>query len=177
MERGFKYGDEAAFVRAYGLIEQVEYRSAKSVDVTSSLGYTRRDDGVRSKEIAGCQPDLMALILPNCLFLELADLGEALPPYNEYSVHVDLPADEEIKDAFASIGEFIEQGRKEARQGDPTALSSGIQLALGFPYRMEGSEEIIHRRRDNEVIFSLPSRQMPEGAWLACSRRLGSAWR
>jgi hypothetical protein len=165
VERGFKYGDEASFVRAYGLIEQVEYRSASATGSTSSLGYSRREDGVRSKEIAGCQPDLMALILPNCLFLELADLGEALPPYNEYSVHVDLPEDEEIKVAFQSIATFLEQGRKEARKGDPTALSSGIQLALGFPYRMEGAEEIIHRRRDNAVIFSMEGRTMPAGGW------------
>lgn len=165
VERGFKYGDEAAFVRAYGLIEQVEYRSVKSEGSTSTLGYSRRDEGVRSKEIAGCQPDLMALVLPHSVFLELADLGEALPPYNEYSVEADLPDDENIRDAFMAIEDFIEQGRKEARKGDPTALSSAIQLALGFPYRMEGAEEIIHRRRDDEVLFSLPARPMPEGGW------------
>ena len=165
VERGFKYGDEAVFVRTYGLIEQVEYRSAKAGGSTSTLGYTRRDDGVRSKEVAGCQPDLLGVILPHSVFLELADLGEALPPYNEYSVTADLPADPEVEQAFRSIGQFLDASRREARMGDPTALSSGIQLALGFPYRMEGAEELIHRRQDNRVLFSLPGRPTPDGGW------------
>lgn len=80
---GIHYDDLSAFIQRYGVFEH----SFKRDSGTQS----RKKSG--QKERAGVSPMAFPrFLMNNCAFLELADLGYALPPYREEPIFVEMDA-------------------------------------------------------------------------------------
>jgi hypothetical protein len=95
------YRDENLFVKRYGVFEK-KFKGNEQGEIRQS-GQTKRP---------GISPHLFPLyLMGNCVFLELADLGYALPPYEEIPVFVSM-SDEH----YAAYSQLEEQIGNKMRQ-------------------------------------------------------------
>lgn len=93
LKEGIKYKDEAAFNSRYGISEH---------NTTARDGRMRRN----SNQKPGISPHLFPMhLMGNCAFLELNDMGYALPPYQEIPVVVDM--DQRHFEAYREISHEI----------------------------------------------------------------------
>ncbi|MBW7932246.1 MAG: hypothetical protein H3C62_01275 [Gemmatimonadaceae bacterium] len=137
----FRLSDCDRFIQQYGLIEEVRYehQGHGAGATTSTYGYTRLP-AARRREIPGARPELVALLLPHTLFIDLEDLGVALPAYNEYRLSAPLP--EVARPSLARLEHFKKAAVRAMRQGDHSGLSKWMQAALGWPYAMDREDAL-----------------------------------
>lgn len=90
-EEGFEYGNTMPFSRAYGRIQE-KY-------VLNDSGRMRKQE---DKELAGASPLLFTrFLLNNAVFMDLSDIAEGLPEYEEIPVGVDM--DQELNAGYANL--------------------------------------------------------------------------
>lgn len=123
----YGYDEVRKFVDDYGLMEKIT--KAESLDTWhSTYGYTKRS--VRTRELPGAHPGIVALLLPNFAFLSLADLGVELPTYEELRLPVPMSAALEI--GYGYIENFGEEAKRKAAGGNMAYLAAYLQCALGW---------------------------------------------
>jgi len=86
----YGYHDEMLWARHYGVLETRQYKKNGESEEYGAFNATRRGR-VTVTELPGVSPAVLERILPNTLFVTLADLGVALPPYREDVSAVSLP--------------------------------------------------------------------------------------
>lgn len=94
LREGISYNNESVFNSRYGISE----RSSRSLDDGRSRNSTAQKPGI--------SPHLFPMyLMGNCAFLELNDMGYALPPYEEIPVMVDM--DPQHMTAYKEFGHEI----------------------------------------------------------------------
>lgn len=117
---GYEYGNPLPFVRTYGVTETI----------------TREDGSTMSRRMAekpGIHPALYGdWLLGRAVFIELADLGANLPPYDEQILTVPM-SPEQKRIVESVVDDLKRQVAASMRKGKRGGLGTYIQAAMAYP--------------------------------------------
>jgi hypothetical protein len=181
---GFEYGEAGVrmFAETYGLLEKVTVIEPAD----NACSDARVTKTVRRRP--GASPLLFGRFLMNLgAFISLEDISEALPPYREEVVSVEM--DPPLRDAYEQMEDDIKKALKEHR-GNQSVMSVALNALLLYPDRpfrlgdlfgWEYDPETQRRERfliahtqdlDEECVYAKESRLLEEvKAELARGRR------
>jgi hypothetical protein len=152
---------QAAWVQAMGALERiVEYRP----DYDKGGHYTgKRRVEHKPKEAPGCSPLLVREIIDHTVFVGLADIGRAMPDFEEIPVPIPMETDMALhyQRAKDKLGTYLFQCRME---GDSSFLGRYLQTLLSWPTAPFRREQVIHRRRfdrESDAFLEIPVHDMP----------------
>jgi len=126
---GFEFGETGvrAFTETYGLLEKVTVIEPTD-NACSEARVTKR---VRRRP--GASPLLFGRFLMSLgAFISLEDISEALPPYREEVVSVEM--DPPLKEAYKKLEEDVKNALKEHR-GNQSVMSVALNALLLYPDR------------------------------------------
>ncbi len=129
VEEGFEYGEAGvrAFTETYGLLEKVTVIEPTD-NACSEARVTKR---VRRRP--GASPLLFGRFLMSLgAFISLEDISEALPPYREEVVSVEM--DPPLREAYKQLEDDIKTALKEHR-GNQSVMSVALNALLLYPDR------------------------------------------
>lgn len=152
---------QAGWVRDMGALERiVEYRP----EYDKGGHYTgKRRIEQKPKEAPGCSPLLVREIIDHTVFVGLADIGRAMPDFEETPVPIPMDADMALHyhRAKDKMGIYLFQRRME---GDASFLGKYLQTLLSWPTAPFRAERIIHKRRldrESDAFIEIPVHDMP----------------
>jgi hypothetical protein len=171
LEVGFEYGDAGirAFTESYGLLEEITVIEPAD-NACSEARVTKR---VRHRP--GASPLLFGRFLMSLgAFVSLEDISDALPPYQEEVVSVEM--DETLKEAYADLEQDIKEALREHR-GNQSVISVALNALLAYPDRPFGFGNLIGREFNPETQRREPfliaaTRDLDESIVYAKERRL-----
>lgn len=129
LAEGFEYGEAGlrAFTETYGVLEKVT--TIEPADNACSEARVTK----RVKRRPGASPLLFGRFLMDLgAFVSLEDISDALPPYNEEVINVEMDAP--LKQAYEELEKDIQDALKE-HWGNPSVLSTGMNALLLYPDR------------------------------------------
>ena len=131
LRQRFGYEDIARWVELYGVRQRII-----KVDIppgaAGGVRSKRKNETPRFKELPGISPLVLNLLLPHCLFLELADVAPDLPPYQEDVVTVPLgPILDGIYRPFER--QSTDMLRAQLLAGDNSGTSSWFHALMIWP--------------------------------------------
>jgi hypothetical protein len=132
VKEGFEYGEAGvrAFTETYGLLEKITV--IEPADNACSDGRITK----RIRRRPGASPLLFGRFLMSLgAFISLEDISEALPPYREEVVSVEMDAP--LRDAYKKLENNIKKALKEHRR-NPSVLSVALNALLLYPDRPFG---------------------------------------
>jgi len=144
LREGITYQDESLFNRRYGINE----RSTRARD-----GRIRRT----TSQKPGISPHLFPMhLMNNCAFLELNDMGYALPPYREIPVVVDMSS--EHHDAYRQIAHDVAVTMRSTEGlGGMNSISTFINAMYQYADTPFNVEEIVTYDKDgHRHILGVP---------------------
>lgn len=172
IEYGFEHDSGVRpFMETYGLLETIT-TIEPAENACSEAKVTRR---VRRRP--GASPQMFGdFLMPMAAFLSLEDIAEALPPYREDVVPVEM--DKPLRKAYEKLEEQIKQALKEHR-GNNSVVSVGMNALLLYPDCPFGMGTLYGWEYDPAVgareRFVITSRKISTNT---CStRRSGSWWK
>jgi hypothetical protein len=142
---GFDHGEAGVrqFAEAYGVLEKVttvepSENACSKARTTTSI-----------KRRPGASPLLFGKYLMNmAAFVSLEDISEALPPYNEEVISVEM--DPLLKKAYADLEDDIKQALQD-HHGNSSVVSTAMNALLLYPDRPFGLGTLYGFRRDEET--------------------------
>jgi len=174
LAHGFEYGSAGvrAFSETYGVLEKVTVIQPQD-NACSEARVTKR---VRRRP--GASPLLFGHFLMDLgAFVSLEDISDALPPYDEQVVSVEM--DPPLTAAYQELEEDIKAALKEHR-GNQSVVSIGLNALLLYPDRPFGLGELFGYEYDPETqrrerfLISRPQ-DLDEGVTYAKERSLVEA--
>src|SRR6185437_5603377 len=184
LRQGFEYGEAGvrAFTETYGLLEKVTVVDPED----NACSEARTSKRVRRRP--GASPLLFGRFLMSLgAFISLEDISEALPPYREELVSVEMDAS--LKEAYSNLEENVKIALKEHR-GNQSVMSVALNALLLYPdrpfqlgslYGWEFNPETQRREQfliaepwdlSEELVYAKERRLVEEvKAELACGRR------
>src|SRR5579859_405261 len=129
VQEGFEYGGAGvrAFTETYGLLEKITVIEPAD-NACSEARVTKR---VRRRP--GASPLLFGRFLMSLgAFISLEDISEALPPYREEVVSVEM--DPPLKETYKELEESVKNALKEHR-GNQSVMSVALNALLLYPDR------------------------------------------
>jgi hypothetical protein len=168
---GFEYGEAGvrAFTERYGLLEKVTVIEPTD-NACSEARVTKR---VRRRP--GASPLLFGRFLMSLgAFISLEDISEALPPYREEVVSVEM--DPPLKEAYKKLEEDVKSALKEHR-GNQSVMSVALNALLLYPDRPFGLGNLYGWEYDPETqrrekFLIAETDDLDEGHVYAKERRL-----
>ena len=145
LEEGFECGDAGvrAFTEIYGLLEKITVIEPADNACSEARVTTR----VRHRP--GASPLLFGRFLMSLgAFVSLEDISDALPPYREEIVSVEM--DEPLKKAYEEIEQDIKKALREHR-GNQSVASVALNALLAYPDRPFGFGDLIGREFNPET--------------------------
>ncbi|MCC6615318.1 MAG: hypothetical protein IT320_17720 [Anaerolineae bacterium] len=153
---------ESRWVADMGVREQVvEERPSYDRDTGAYTGTSTYERPYQ--EAPGISPLLVAEVLDHAIFFSLADLGKALPQYEEIALPVELDPDiyAEYDRTRQRLKDYLIQRRWE---GDTTFRGAYLQWSMGWPNAPYRPYEVIHNlkhpitgAKEPYTVASLPS--------------------
>ena len=153
---------ESRWVADMGVREQVvEERPSYDRDTGAYTGTSTYERPYQ--EAPGISPLLVAEVLDHAIFFSLADLGKALPQYEEIALPVELDADiyDEYERTRQRLKDYLIQRRWE---GDTTFRGSYLQWSMGWHNAPFRPYEVIHNLKhpitgvkEPYTVVSIPS--------------------
>jgi hypothetical protein len=137
LEEGFEYGDAGvrAFTEIYGLLEKITVIEPADNACSEARVTTR----VRHRP--GASPLLFGRFLMSLgAFVSLEDISDALPPYREEIVCVDM--DQPLQKAYEDMEQDIKKALHEHR-GNSSVASTALNALLAYPDRPFGFGDLI----------------------------------
>ena len=171
LQMGFEHGSGGTqyFTETYGLLEKVI--TIEPADHKCSEA--RVTERVRRRP--GASPLLFGHFLMDfAAFLSLEDISDALPPYREEVVAVEM--DPALKEAYEDLEKDVKQAFRDHR-GNPSVLSTGINALLLYPDRpfklgpLCGWEYNPETERRERFVFAEPQ-DLDQNTVYAKERRL-----
>jgi Helicase conserved C-terminal domain len=170
IERGFEHGAGVRpYMETYGLLETITTIEPAD-NACSEARVTRR---VRRRP--GASPQLFGdFLMPFAAFLSLEDIAQALPPYREEVVRVEM--DEPLKRAYQKLEADIKASLRQ-HPGNGSVVSVGMNALLLYPDRpfalgtLYGSEFDPETHRRERFVIAEPE-DMDEKTLYAKERRL-----
>lgn len=171
LHMGFEHGSGGVqyFTETYGLLEKVT--TIEPAD--NKCSEARVTERVRRRP--GASPLLFGHFLMDfAAFLSLEDISDALPPYREEVVAVEM--DPALKEAYEDLEKDVKQAFRDHR-GNQSVLSTGINALLLYPDRpfelgpLCGWEFNPESERRERFVFAEP-RDLDQNTVFAKERRL-----
>ena len=144
-KEGFEYGEAGvrAFTETYGLLEKITV--IEPADNACSDGRITK----RIRRRPGASPLLFGRFLMSLgAFISLEDISEALPPYREEVVSVEMDAP--LRDAYKKLEEDIKKALQEHRR-NPSVMSVALNALLLYPDRPFGLGDLYGYEYDPET--------------------------
>jgi hypothetical protein len=129
VQDGFEYGDAGVrmFTETYGLLEKITVIEPED----NSCSEARVTKRVRRRP--GASPLLFGRFLMSLgAFISLEDISEALPPYREEVISVEM--DPSLKEAYKKLEEDVKKALKEHR-GNQSVMSVALNALPLYPDR------------------------------------------
>ena len=145
LEEGFEHGEAGvrAFTEAYGLLEKI------TVIEPADNACSEARITTRFRHRPGASPLLFGRFLMSLgAFVSLEDISDALPPYKEEVVSVEM--DEPLKKAYGDLEEDIKKALREHR-GNQSVISVALNALLAYPDRPFGFGDLIGRELNPET--------------------------
>src|SRR5579862_9097217 len=145
LEEGFEYGEAGvrAFTEIYGLLEKITVIEPADNACSEARVTTR----VRHRP--GASPALFGRFLMSLgAFVSLEDISDALPPYREEVVSVEM--DPPLKEAYKKLEGDVKKALQEHR-GNQSVISVALNTLLAYPDRPFGFGELIGREYNPET--------------------------
>ena len=145
VREGFEYGEAGlrSFTETYGLLEKITVIEP-SDNACSEARVTKR---IRRRP--GASPLLFGRFLMSLgAFISLEDISEALPPYREEVITVEM--DPALRDAYKKLEEDVKKALQEHRR-NPTVMSVALNALLLYPDRPFGLGDLYGYERDPET--------------------------
>ena len=130
LEEGFEYGDAGvrAFSETYGVLEKVT-----TIAPTDNACSDKAKVTTRIRRRPGASPLLFGRFLMElAAFVSLEDISDALPPYQEEVINVDM--DPTLAAAYQNLEKDIKAALEEHR-GNQSVISTGMNALLLYPDR------------------------------------------
>ncbi|MFA5028546.1 MAG: hypothetical protein WC713_11805, partial [Candidatus Methylomirabilota bacterium] len=156
VREGLDYRQVQRWMERYGILERVTRISADdegSEDMRAVRGKTKRTT-VRRKP--GISPLILGKhLLPNTVFLRLADVADALPPYEERVISLEMsPA---LAEAYHRLErDLLTSVREALASGSRHLLSLYLQSLLCYPDQAAFRAEQLLDPRTRQPIASAP---------------------
>jgi hypothetical protein len=171
LEEGFEYGDAGvrAFTEIYGLLEKITVIEPADNACSEARVTTR----VRHRP--GASPLLFGRFLMSLgAFVSLEDISDALPPYREEIVSVEM--DQPLQKAYEDLEQDIKKALREHR-GNQSVASAALNALLAYVDRPFGFGDLIGREFNPETQRREPfliaaTRDLDEHFVYAKERRL-----
>ncbi len=168
---GFEYGEAGvrAFTETYGLLEKI------TVIEPADNACSEARVTTRLRHRPGASPLLFGRFLMSLgAFVSLEDISDALPPYQEEVVSVEM--DEPLQKAYGDLEQDIKAALREHR-GNQSVVSVALNALLAYPDRPFGFGELIGREFNPETQRREPfliaaTRDLDEDSVYAKERRL-----
>jgi hypothetical protein len=145
VREGFEYGETGlrSFTETYGLLEKVTV--IEPSDNACSDGRVTK----RIRRRPGASPLLFGHFLMSLgAFISLEDISDALPPYREEVISVEL--DPVLRVAYKKLEEDVKKALQEHRR-NPTVMSVALNALLLYPDRPFGLGDLYGYERDPET--------------------------
>jgi hypothetical protein len=145
LEEGFEYGDAGvqAFTEVYGLLEKITVIEPADNACSEARVTTR----VRHRP--GASPLLFGRFLMSLgAFVSLEDISDALPPYREEIVSVEM--DPPLQKAYEDMEQAVKKAFREHR-GNSSVASVALNALLAYPDRPFGFGDLIGREFNPET--------------------------
>ena len=145
LEEGFEYGEAGvrAFTEIYGLLEKITVIEPADNACSEARVTTR----VRHRP--GASPALFGRFLMSLgAFVSLEDISDALPPYREEVVSVEM--DQSLQKAYEDLEQDIKKALREHR-GNSSVISVALNALLAYPDRSFGFGDLIGRELNPET--------------------------
>lgn len=149
----YSHDETRKFVEDHGLLQRVYDID----DSSSAYGYRRGNSGGRVREVPGCSPAMVGLLLDYTAFVMLDDLGLKLPDYREEVESIQC--DPKV---LRNVRTMQSDARAELHR-HPELLGQYLAAALGYPDCPEHAEAI-----GNDVagiVATAPADLTPLGGW------------
>jgi hypothetical protein len=171
LEEGFEHGEAGvrAFTEAYGLLEKI------TVIEPADNACSEARVTTRFRHRPGASPLLFGRFLMSLgAFVSLEDISDALPPYREEVVSVEM--DESLKKAYEDLEGDIKKALREHR-GNQSVISVALNALLAYPDRPFGFDDLIGREFNPETQRREPfliaaTRDLDQNLVYAKERRL-----
>jgi hypothetical protein len=144
LEEGFEHGEAGvrAFTETYGLLEKITVIEPADNACSDARVTTR----VRHRP--GASPLLFGRHLMSLgAFVSLEDISNALPPYHEDVVAVEM--DQPLKEAYEELERDIKEAMREHR-GNQSIISVALNAMLAYPDRPYGFGDLMGREFNPE---------------------------
>ncbi|MBI4236574.1 MAG: DEAD/DEAH box helicase family protein, partial [Chloroflexi bacterium] len=160
VRRDFRYSEEARWVSRYGFLERTVH---KQDDDAFEDGRASRRRGYRARvqEKPGITPGVLFHLIGQTVFLRLADVASALPPYDEKVMLVRMDQEEDINGlsqarAYNLLFSTLRAALVDAlAQGSKKLLATYLQTLLAYPDGCTKGETVLHPDTQ-EVIVQVP---------------------
>jgi hypothetical protein len=171
LEEGFEYGEAGvrAFTETYGLLEKI------TVIEPADNACSEARVTTRLRHRPGASPLLFGRFLMSLgAFVSLEDIFDALPPYREEVVRVEM--DQPLQKAYEDLEQDIKKALREHR-GNQSVTSAALNALLAYPDRPFGFGDLIGREFNPETQRREPfliaaTRDLDEDFVYAKERRL-----
>ncbi|MGH2536891.1 MAG: hypothetical protein ACRDHL_05830, partial [Candidatus Promineifilaceae bacterium] len=148
------------WVSTYGVLQEIE--TSKLDPVSGKLTGNSRSN-VRTKELPGASPAMLPWLLNRAVFISLADMGFALPDYEEIPVTLRMTA--EMALLYTSLYQQLHEELKERLvRNDKSLLGAYLQSLLSWvdsPWRPEVVVDPRTRDREDEGVEPQIVAQIP----------------
>lgn len=143
----YQHNDTLAFVRDYGILEQVTYHDDAAIPSSDrdedGSGSIRKGERGKVYERPGLSPAIVPVLLNRFVFLRLSDIAHALPPYEEFVHPLALPT--HVARAYDELESALITWSREHRGA---TLAQFLQVLLGYPDQPWIDETITATIRD-----------------------------
>ncbi len=139
IDEGFGWMSETAFNATFGRLETKETIYPDDPEGDSDDGATygrskkRGGKSTRTTRVCpGIMPTLFRHLMGSCIFLQLEEVADNLPPLDEQVHSIDM--DPELRRAYTDVDEaLMECIREMVRKGNKKVLSIMLQCLLAYP--------------------------------------------
>ena len=132
----FEYGDEAAFIREYGVIQKTDNFTLNNMGNKEKVGFTNE------KQLPGVSPLLFTrFLLENAVFISLSDMDGGLPGYEEIPMGIDM--DDELSRAYRNLERDL-RSSTAFQVGGMKVLGSLLQTLSTYPDMPYDQPDVIH---------------------------------
>jgi hypothetical protein len=139
------------WVSTYGVLQEIE---TSKIDPHSGKLTGNSRSNVRTKELPGASPAMLPWLLNRAVFISLADMGFALPDYEEIPVTISMSA--EMAMLYTSLYKQLHEELKERLvRNDKSLLGAYLQSLLSWvdsPWRPEIVIDPHTKDREDEGI-------------------------
>ncbi|MCP4537735.1 MAG: SWF/SNF helicase family protein [Chloroflexi bacterium] len=151
----YKHDDATKFAQQHGYADTVVTKTKRR---SSASGYSGDFETTRVDEAPGASPEMVAMLMPNTVFLTLADIGVDLPPYQEIAVPVEMRPS--LRKGYNRIKSHESEVKYQFSLGNKGPLAAWTQAMLGW---LDCAKADTNEKGKEDDRFSAPTIRLKDG--------------